>query len=242
MKRLTVFLVCLLLILTPPRSAQKEACFSQVNVSQAKFSQACLSENRIATNEKQIALTFDDGPHPENTDRILALLARYGITATFFVIGQNIEYFPEAFLHLQEAGVELGNHTYSHPKLYQKNAVMLAEELRLCEEAMMQRGAEKPVLFRPPEGVRNAVVSAVSKERGYETVYWNLDTLDWTGASAKSIETAILSGVKDGSIILCHDYIVGGGHTVEALETVIPRLLSEGYRFVTVSELLGTNR
>ena len=189
--------------------------------------------------EKKIALTFDDGPHPENTDRIIALLDRFGITATFFVIGENIEYFPDAFKRLTDAGVEIGNHTYSHPKLQSETASSLSEELKRCEEVILQNGGSKPTLFRPPEGVKNQTVTTVSEKAGYQTVYWNLDTLDWTGAPSEKIERAITENVKNGSIILCHDYIVGGGHTVEALTRVIPRLLAEGYTFVTVSELLG---
>ena len=193
----------------------------------------------VANDKKLIALTFDDGPHPENTDRILSLLSRYGITATFFVIGENIEYFPEVFSRLVTSGVEIGNHTYSHPKLYQKSAALLGEELRHCEEVILSHGGKAPSLFRPPEGVKSAAVTKASSQAGYQTVYWNLDTLDWTGASAQRIEETIEKNVKHKSVILCHDYIVGGGHTVEALERVIPRLLEQGYAFVTVSELLS---
>jgi len=192
-----------------------------------------------AEGKKRIALTFDDGPHPTNTEALLSLLAEYNITATFFVIGENIVYFPEVFQKLLASGVEIGNHTYSHPKLKEQKAGELSDEIARCENEIVSRGGKRPTLFRPPEGVRSAVVTGVCREAGYRTVYWTLDTLDWTGASAASIEQAILSGVKDGSIILCHDYIVGGGHTVEAMRSVIRRLIEEGYEFVTVSELLG---
>lgn len=192
-----------------------------------------------AEEKKRIALTFDDGPHPENTVALLGLLREYGVTATFFVIGENIRYFPEAFEELIRSGVEIGNHTDTHPKLAGQGAGLLSDEIARCESEIVLRGGKRPTLFRPPEGVRNAVVTGVCREAGYRTVYWTLDTLDWTGASAASIERAIVSGVRNGSIILCHDYIVGGGHTVEAMRSVIERLLSEGYEFVTVSELLG---
>ena len=193
-----------------------------------------------AAESKRIALTFDDGPHPENTEAILSLLSEYHITATFFVIGENIAYFPEVFARLVASDVEIGNHTYTHPKLKAQSAPALTDEIRRCENEIVSRGGRRPTLFRPPEGVKNAVVTGVCKEEGYRTVYWTLDTRDWTGASAASIERAILDNVKAGSIILCHDYIVGGGHTVEAMRRVIPKLLSQGYEFVAVSELLGT--
>ena len=194
----------------------------------------------LAAEKKRVALTFDDGPHPENTDRILSLLDAYGITATFFVIGENIAYFPEVFARLAGSGHEIGNHTYTHPKLKAQSALALADEIRRCEMEIVAHGGKKPTLFRPPEGVKNAVVTGVCRDKGYRTVYWTLDTRDWTGASSESIERAILSGVKGGSVILCHDYIVGGGHTVEALGRIIPKLLDEGYEFVSVSKLLGT--
>ncbi len=198
-----------------------------------------LSPSVKAEEKKRIALTFDDGPHPTNTAALLSLLNDYKITATFFVIGENIAYFPDVFEQLVASGVEIGNHTYTHPKLAGQEASVLSDEIARCENEIISRGGKRSTLFRPPEGVRNAVVTGVCREAGYRTVYWTLDTLDWTGASSASIERAILSGVKNGSIILCHDYIVGGGHTVEAMREVIPRLLEEGYEFVTVSELLG---
>lgn len=198
-----------------------------------------LMPTAFAAKEKRIALTFDDGPHPHNTKEILALLSEYRISATFFVIGENISYFPESFDLLLGAGHEIGNHTDTHPKLKGQGEGALADEIRRCEEKILERGGTRPTLFRPPEGVRSEAVTAVCQREGYRTVYWTVDTLDWTGASADAIERAILAGVKDGSIILCHDYIVGGGHTVEALRRVLPRLLAEGYRFVLVSELLA---
>ena len=193
-----------------------------------------------AEEKKRVALTFDDGPHPVNTEAILSLLNEYKITATFFVIGENIEYFPRVFEKLLSANVEIGNHTHTHPKLKGQGEGALSEELLRCERTIVSRGGERPTLFRPPEGVRSDEVTGASQKAGYRTVYWTLDTLDWTGASADAIERAILSRVKDKSIILCHDYIVGGGHTVEAMRRVIPSLLARGYEFVTVSELLGT--
>lgn len=198
-----------------------------------------LAPSSAASEKKRIALTFDDGPHPENTDAILSLLDEYHIPATFFVIGENIAYFPEVFGRLAASGHEIGNHTYTHPKLKEQSAPALHDEILRCENEILSHGGKKPTLFRPPEGVKNEIVTGVSRKAGYRTVYWTLDTRDWTGASAASIERAILSGVKRDSIILCHDYIVGGGHTVEALGRVIPKLLSEGYEFVSVSELLG---
>lgn len=187
---------------------------------------------------KRIALTFDDGPHPQETDAILDLLERYGIPATFFVVGKNAELYPAPLKRAVSLGHEIGNHTFSHPKLRGKSAASLTEELEHTENIIRSLTNIRPLVFRPPEGFRDSVVRTVSDEQGYQLVYWTVDTLDWTSASASSIEKAILKNVKNGSIILCHDYISGKSHTVEALERVIPRLLEEGYVFVTVSTLL----
>ena len=196
-------------------------------------------KNEAVKETKRVALTFDDGPHPHDTDRILTLLSLYGIKATFFVIGENAERYPEPLLRAVAEGHEIGNHTYSHPKLKDQSRESFLCELTRAEEVIRSLTGVTTTLFRPPEGYRQGVVSTVSRERGYEMVLWSVDTLDWTGASADSIESAITGGIKDGSIILCHDYISPKGHTYEALEKLIPRLIDEGYEFVTVSELLN---
>ncbi len=194
----------------------------------------------FAEQEKLIALTFDDGPHRTMTDDILEVLARYDVKATFFVIGRNALEYPDVLRRVAAAGHEIGNHTHTHPKLREQNAESFAEELTEAEKAIGETIGISPTLFRPPEGFLEGVIETVAKEHGYRTVLWSVDTLDWTDAPATDIERRIMQGVKDGGIILCHDYIVGKGHTAEALNRVIPRLLEEGYRFVCVSELLGS--
>lgn len=187
---------------------------------------------------KRIALTFDDGPHEVYTAEILSILKEYGVKATFFVVGQNAETYPSLVKEAAEAGHEIGNHTYSHPKLKGQNAESFSYELEKTKNVIETITGVSPILFRPPEGFRDDVIKTVAKEQGYQMVLWSVDTEDWRGLSADRIETAILKDVKDGSIILCHDYVVGQSHTPEALRRVIPKLLEEGYAFVSVSELL----
>ncbi len=191
-----------------------------------------------SSRPKKVALTFDDGPHPYNTDKVLDLLAAYSIPATFFVIGVNAEHYPAPLRRAVAEGHEIGNHTYSHPRLTGQNAASFAEELEKTEEIIRSIAGVRPVFFRPPMGIRDDVVRAVAEEKGYELVLWTIDTRDWAGASASSIEKNIFDHVTDGSIILCHDYVSGECHTLEALEHVIPVLLEQGYEFVTVSGLI----
>lgn len=187
---------------------------------------------------KRIALTFDDGPHENYTAEILSILQEYGIKATFFVVGQNAKEHSSLLQQVAEAGHEIGNHTYTHPKLKEQNAESFSCELEKTRAVIESITGISPSLFRPPEGFREGVIKTVAKEQGYQMVLWSVDTEDWRGLSAERIEAAIMKDVKDGSIILCHDYVVGQSHTPEALRRVIPQLLEEGYEFVTVSELV----
>ena len=187
---------------------------------------------------KRIALTFDDGPHETYTAEILSILKEYGIKATFFVVGQNAKAYPKLVKQEADEGHEIGNHTYTHPKLREQNAESFSCELEKTRVVIEEITGVSPILFRPPEGFREGVIKTVAKEQGYQMILWSVDTEDWRGLSASQIENAIMKDVKDGSIILCHDYVVGKSHTPEALRRVIPQLLEEGYEFVTVSDLV----
>lgn len=188
---------------------------------------------------RKIALTFDDGPHPSQTPRILSVLSRYGVRATFFMVGSNVGYYPEAAHAVAEAGHEIGNHTFLHRHLAGMNEGQLSDELRECAEAVERVCGVSPRLFRPPEGAVTPCVRKCASDAGYPVILWSIDTRDWQGRSASEIADCVLSEVRPGSIILMHDYIGVTGHTAEALERVIPVLLERGYTFVTVSELLS---
>lgn len=188
-------------------------------------------------DEKKIALTFDDGPHPKYTEKILQVLDKYGIKATFFAIGENITYYPEAFQKIKEAGHEIGNHTFSHPHLQQKDPTTLEQEIEKAEEMMSFSNENK--LFRPPEGVCSDTVCRVASQMGYTIILWTVDTRDWSHPAPDAIIQNVKTNVKSGDIILFHDYIAAPSPTPEALDKLIPLLLAKGFRFVTVSELIG---
>ena len=189
--------------------------------------------------EMKIALTFDDGPHPKKTPQILEVLREYGVRATFFEIGENIRYYPQIAKMVLSEGHEIGNHTYSHPHINKINKSDICQELYDCDEVMKDILNYTPNLFRPPEGIVDDEIRAIAQDMNYNVILWSVDTKDWSGRSADDIVTDVEKSVKPGDIILMHDYTSRNCHTVEALRRIIPRLLSKGYTFVTVSELIN---
>lgn len=193
----------------------------------------------VATDSRQIALTFDDGPHPRQTPRILEILERYRVCATFFMIGQNVEYYPDTARAVLAAGHEVGNHTFSHLHLKNLTQRTLDAEVGKCEDALEELCEYRPHLFRPPEGALTPFVEHCSEKSDYSLILWSIDTRDWEGGTAEEIAQRVLSRVRPGDIILMHDYIGRQSATPEALEILLPALLSQGYEPVTVSRLLG---
>ncbi len=189
-------------------------------------------------DKKLIALTFDDGPHPKNTPVILDILAHYGVKATFFEVGSNVEHYPEVSRRVIAEGHEIGNHTYTHPHVKNLSLAELEKEVAKCETAIKKVTGTSPVLFRPPEGVIDDAVKVMSTDREYSVILWSVDTRDWAGTSTSVIVKNVMKNVKSGDIILMHDYVTKSCNTVAALKIIIPRLLDEGYTFVTVSRLI----
>jgi peptidoglycan-N-acetylglucosamine deacetylase len=196
----------------------------------------------IKTNEKIVALTFDDGPHKKYTPEVLDLLEKYNAKATFFVVGSQAHQNPEIILRMYEEGHELAIHTYTHP--LKTSIPNLMEEIKQTHETIFGISGYSPTLFRPVEGqYTDAMIDAVAKE-GYKVVMWSwhLDTLDWKNPGVNNIVDTVLKGVQGGNIVLFHD---GGGkrdQTVKALETILPELEKQGYKFVTISELLDIQK
>ena len=191
-----------------------------------------------ANDDNMIALTFDDGPHPKYTRQILDILDEYGIPATFFFVGENVSYYQDTAREVAERGHEIGNHTYSHPRVSKQSDTAFREELVRCEDIIKQVTGVHPKVFRPPQGSWNQRVYDIARERDYSVILWDLDTLDWAHTPSDKIASYILENAKSGNIILMHDYHSGGCTTIEALRMFIPNLIEQGYRFVTVSELI----
>lgn len=190
---------------------------------------------------KQIAITFDDGPCREYTPVILDILAEYKVSATFFVTGKNAESHPDLLRRIYNEGHEIGNHTYSHPQLKKLTPEQVNDEISRTQAIVKDITGECPVLFRPPGGyLSNNIVDKITSNNCITVLWsWRQDTMDWKCPSVDTVVDTVLSNIKDGDIILFHDYICGKSPTPEALRIIIPTLISHGYRFVTVSELMN---
>ena len=194
--------------------------------------------SQVCTDEKVLALTFDDGPHPKYTEEILDILKEYNIKATFFVIGRNVQYNEEIFKRCVSEGHEIGNHTFTHAKADSCSYPMLKSEIEKTEDVIFGLSGKHTKVFRPPTGLCNEKCIALSNELGFKTIVWNIDTKDWMHTRTDKIVKNVLESAKNGAIILFHDYIDSPSPTPDALRIIIPKLINSGYNFMTVSELL----
>ena len=218
-----------------------------VSVSAGSLAAVSPSDEQVifrhgAVGKKTVALTFDDGPHPQYTKQILALLEQYGIHATFFFIGQNIEYYRSTALSVVKAGHEVGNHTYSHPLFSKTSTEQLAKEIEMTDRLLAEIGCDDVPLFRPPQGLYGEDLPALLKNISKKAILWSIDTRDWDHRPSEAILQNIDENLRGGDIILFHDYVSGENTTIPALKKLIPALLERGYQFVTVSELLDGER
>jgi peptidoglycan/xylan/chitin deacetylase (PgdA/CDA1 family) len=197
----------------------------------------------LARGTKQIALTYDDGPNDKHTLRLLEVLARHDVHATFFLIGRYVQQRPEIARQIASAGHIVGNHTFTHPLLIFKGAAEIRQELSGCRSALHDAIGEHSHLFRPPFGGRRPAVLPIVRELGLEPVMWNVTGYDWNAPPAAVIERKVAKQIHGGDVILLHD----GGHkelgadrsqTVLATDQLIQRYKSEGYEFVTISQML----
>ena len=179
----------------------------------------------VKTDTMQIALTFDDGPHPRLTQEILDILAEYDVKATFFMVGENVVNYPDAAKAVLAAGHEVGNHTFSHTHVKTLTEREVRDELGRCEDALEELCEYRPHLFRPPEGALNEYVEHCSNDFDYTLILWSLDTRDWEIKNAEQIAEKVLSSISPGDIILMHDYIGRYSKTPEALAILLPKLI-----------------
>lgn len=195
----------------------------------------------IKTDEKIIALTFDDGPHATYTPQVLDLLAKYDAKATFFVVGEYADKLPNLIQRQEEEGHEIANHTYTHP--YSSTPQELEIELKKTNKAIFDITGTYPRLYRPVGGSYNDRTINTAVQNGYQVVMWSWhqDTQDWKEPGVDKIVTKVLSGARPGDIVLFHDAGGNRTQTVKALEKILPALKKEGYKFVTVSDLLDIN-
>ncbi len=193
---------------------------------------------RIKTNDKVVALTYDDGPNPATTKNLLELLERCGVKATFFVIGKNVEQYPDVVKLIVAGGHELGNHSYSHPKMLWRKPSFIKAEINHTEQLLRQLGVNQEIHFRTPYGIKLFILPYILFEMKKKSISWNIDPKDYQESDPQVITNHILKQVLPGSIILLHDCEGDRSATIAATEIVIQELHSQGYQFKTVSELL----
>lgn len=186
---------------------------------------------QIDSKAPMIALTFDDGPNPSSTQRILDVLNANYSHATFFVVGTNAENYPDTLKAISASGCELGNHSYNHKDLTTLSTSDVEEQIEKVNRAVKKATGENTTVIRPPYGAYN---DKVIKQLEEPVILWDLDTEDWESRNAKKIVDAVMSSVKDGDIVLMHDIY---DSTAEAVEILIPKLKEQGYQVVSVSEL-----
>ena len=192
-------------------------------------------------NKAEVALTFDDGPDPVFTPQILDKLQRYGVKATFFLLGVNIEKYPEIVKRIAAEGHTIGNHTYDHPKLTEISDEAYHNQIQKADELIQNLVGYKPKFFRPTYGAINENQVQWATEKGMMVVQWSIDTLDWKGLSAETITQTVIANILPGSIILQHNAAgVPLQGSVDALDQIIPQIQGMGARFVTLPEMFGT--
>ena len=196
----------------------------------------------IETDQRCVALTFDDGPHPKYTPQILDILKEYGIKATFFCVGSNADFYPALIERIVAEGHEIGNHTYHHDHVSKMSTQALRSDILACNEALGHTVTTPIKLFRPPEGICNDAVINVCAELGMTVVIWSVDTRDWAHPTIAEICRNVRTNTHNGSIILMHDFIGKKSPTPEALRQIIPMLQGSGFEFVTVSQLLSVQK
>ncbi|GAA3216680.1 polysaccharide deacetylase family protein [Nonomuraea helvata] len=197
--------------------------------------------DRVATDEKVVALTFDDGPD-EHAPEIIDILDELRVRATFFVIGSQVEARPQAAQALVAHGHQLANHTYTHQRMIFVSPATVANEVERTDAAIRAAGQRDEILFRPPTGKKLLMLPLYLADHQRRTVMWDVEPDSGKTPTAAEIVTAVREETRPGSIILLHPWYAGGRNTREAIKGLVTGLREQGYRFVTVSELLALRR
>ena len=198
------------------------------------------SYNSCNVESNTVAMTFDDGPHPKLTPRLLDLLKERGIKATFFVIGKCVAEYPDIAKRIVDEGHEIANHTWNHPQLPKLSPTAFAAEITQTNDAIKQATGILPVTMRPPYGAINAgITKRLNEEYGLSVILWSVDPQDWKIRKADHVSSHIIKNAAPGAIILAHDIHAS---TIDAMPAALDALQAKGYKFVTVSELIAMDR
>lgn len=189
----------------------------------------------VATDEKKIAISFDCAWGVEKTDGLIEVMDFFGVKCTFFMTEFWVKKYPEYVKKIHESGHETGTHSSTHPHMSALSEDAVKRELETSTKAIEAITGEKVILFRPPFGDYDDALLKECEKQGLYAVQWDIDSLDWKDISAREIADRIISRVKKGSIILCHN---NAKNTLEALPLVFSVLQNRGYKFVKISELI----
>lgn len=189
---------------------------------------------------KKIALTFDDGPDHRYTVRILDILRKHHVSATFFVLGKLARKNPQILKRMVKEGHTIGNHSWSHTDFTKLNQKEITQQLAMTNREIQKWTGKTPLFFRPPFGAMDRLVVDAVSEQGYAVIYWDVDTKDWQGKSADKIIQTVKKNMHAGSIILFHS--AGGPKSLDGTIQALPKLISflqkQGYELVTIDQLI----
>jgi peptidoglycan/xylan/chitin deacetylase (PgdA/CDA1 family) len=197
----------------------------------------------LPRGSKQLALTFDDGPNDPHTQRLLEVLAKHDVLATFFLIGRYARQRPEVVREIARAGHAIGNHTFTHPNLIFVSGLQTRVQLEDCNETLSDILGGRPTLFRPPFGGRLPQTLKTARALGLKPVMWNVMGCDWKTDSAEYVEGRVSRQIRGGDVVLLHDgshlsFGFNRAHTVIATDRLIASHKAKGYKFVTIPEMM----
>ncbi len=198
------------------------------------------SYSSVKITQNTLAMTFDDGPHPSLTPKLLDLLKERNIKCTFFLIGQQVKMYPAIVRRIIAEGHEIGNHTWTHCSLTSRSDEQIRSELKKSEDAVYEVAGVRPHLVRPPYGAINSrIKDLMFTEFGYSTIMWSVDPQDWRRPGVAAVTSRLVNGAHPGAIMLSHDI---HPPTITAMPAMFDQLLAKGYQFVTVSQLLNMEK
>ncbi len=189
----------------------------------------------VDTSEKKVAISFDTAWGADKTEKILEILKEYKVNATFFMVGFWVEDYPEMVKAIDKQGIEIGTHSNTHPDFVGLSEEQMKLELTTSIDSIKKITGKEVNLFRAPYGSYNNTMLGLANSMNLKTIQWDVDTLDWKGYSGVDICERVMSKVKNGSIILCHN---NADHILDALPLMLERLVNAGYEVVSVGELV----
>ncbi|TYQ17895.1 UNVERIFIED_CONTAM: peptidoglycan/xylan/chitin deacetylase (PgdA/CDA1 family) [Acetivibrio alkalicellulosi] len=191
--------------------------------------------HRVDTQEKVVALTFDDGP-TSNVEEILILLDQYDAKATFFLIGSELENSILLGKDIAKAGHQIGNHTYSHKRMIFKSPSFIKREIEMTNDLIREAGYNGEINFRPPNGKKLVILPYYLKKQGIETIMWNIEPETYYSSVSDKVEY-VNNNIRPGSIILLHPMYDNTENGLRTIESILESLSQKGYRFITINEL-----